>query len=109
MTLWLPLYEAEITPLRREWHRIVLAVHEGRITELSMLCPDFQSALAAADRQVLLGAPDPLVRANVAAALNLLKVAANKCHRKRFFALSLQLYKSGYLLDVIDKRLQRYR
>ena len=89
MTLWLPLYEAEITPLRREWHRIVLAVHEGRITELSMLCPDFQSALAAA--------------------LNLLKVAANKCHRKRFFALSLQLYKSGYLLDVIDKRLQRYR
>jgi hypothetical protein len=109
MTSWLPLYEVEMTPVRREWHRIVLAVHEGRITDLAILCPVFQSAVADANRQALLTAPDRSVRVNLAAALDLLEVAATKCRRERFFALSLQLYKAGYLLGVIDKRLQRYR
>ena len=87
----------------------MLAIHEGRITDLPAVCPGFKSSILALDRDALLAVADPPIRANIEAALDLLDRAAGKCHRSRYFDLSFQLYKARYLIGVIDQRLLRYR
>jgi hypothetical protein len=108
MERWQSIYQREMKPLRLHWTRLVKAIHRGRISELPTLCPRFQSALAAVDRQALVSAEDLVVRANIAGVLEQLDGAAGRCRRDRFFDLSFQLYKAGYLLQVVDRRLQRY-
>ena len=87
----------------------MLAIHEGRITDLPAVCPGFKSSILALDRDALRAVADPAIRANIEPALDLLDRAAGKCHRSRYFDLSFQLYKARYLIGVIDQRLLKYR
>lgn len=109
MAVWEEIYRHEMAPVRNHWSRVVLAIHEGRITDLPTVCPGFRSAIQALDRTSLLAAADPAVSANVRGALDLLDMAARKCHRNRYFDLSFQMYKARYLIEVIDRRLLRYQ
>lgn len=109
MERWQSVYDREMAPLRLHWNGLVQAIHSGRISDLPTLCPRFQSALAAVDRKALAAAEDPIVRNNIAGVLEQLDSAAGRCRQDRFFDLSFQLYKAGYLLQIVDRRLQRYR
>lgn len=108
MARWRETYRQEMTPVREQWSRVVLAIHQGRISDLPALCPGFKSAVGALDRSSLLAAADPVVSANVGGALELLDLAVVKCRRRHFFDLSFQLYKARYLIEVIDRRLLKY-
>lgn len=109
MVVWKEAYRHQMAPVRIHMRRVVLAVHEGRISDLPAVCPGFRSAILALDRDSLLAAADPAVSANVQVALDLLDAAVGKCRRSRYFDLSFQLYKAQYLIEVIDQRLLRYR
>lgn len=104
-SIWLEVYRQQMQPLKLHWRQLVLTIHEGRISDLQRVCPDFQLALSRVDREALSLAPDPVVRANLIGALELLDVASAKCDRRRFFALSFELYKAGYLIQVVENRL----
>ena len=104
MRRWRTLYEGEMRLVRLHWQMVVDAIHQGRISALPELCPDFRAAVAAMDREALVGVEDAMIRANLARAFELLDGASVRCDRSRFFALSFQLYKARYVIEAIDRR-----
>lgn len=109
MIPWLKFYVDEMAPLRRQWSRLVDTVHNGRISELPVLCPVFRHRLAELDRRGLLEVADPVVRTWLGRGLVLLDEAAGQCRRSRFFDLGFRLYKARHVIKAVDRRLEKYR
>lgn len=109
MIQWKRIYSREMAPVRVQWSKVVGAIHDGRISELPLLCPTFRDRLQTLDRQTLFAVVDPVVRTWLGRGLVLLDGAASQCRSDRFFNLAFRLYKARHVIQAIDRRLQRYR
>jgi len=109
MIRWKRLYREEMAPVREQWSRVVKTIHEGRISELPLVCPDFRDRLEKLDRRKLYAVEDPMVRAWLGRGMALLDGAAGQCRSNRFFALGFRLYKARHVIQAIDRRLEKYQ
>jgi len=109
MIRWRRLYREEMAPVKADWGRVVEAVHRGRITDLSLLCPAFQRQVREVDRQFLFSVADPIVRLWLGRGLEQLDGASSRCHRDHFFDLGFRLYKTRHIFQTLERRLDRYR
>lgn len=109
MIRWRKVYTQEMAPVREQWSRLVETIHRGRITDLPLVCPEFQDRLRRLDRRRLFTVVDPVVKSWLGRGLDLLDGAAGQCRRDRFFALGFRLYKARYVVESIDRRLERYQ
>jgi hypothetical protein len=108
MVRWKRLYRQEMAPVREQWSRVVRTIHDGRVSELSLVCPDFRDRLERLDRQQLYAVVDPVVRTWLGRGLVLLDGAAGQCRRDRYFDLGFRLYKARLVIQTLDRRLRRY-
>ena len=109
MIRWRRLYREEMAPVKENWARVVEAVHRGRITDLAVLCPAFQSRVRELDRQTLFSVADPVVRQWLGRGFEQLDGASSRCHRDHFFDLGFRLYKTRHIFQTLERRLDRYR
>ena len=109
MIQWKQIYSREMTPVREQWSKVVGAIHDGRISELPLVCPAFRDRLERLDRQILCAVVDPVVRTWLGRGLVLLDGAAGQCRSDRFFDLAFRLYKARHVIQAIDRRLERYQ
>ena len=109
MIRWRRIYREEMAPVREQWSRVVKTIHDGRISELPLVCPDFRDRLEKLDRRKLYAVEDPVVRTWLARGMVLLDGAAGQCRSDRFFALGFRLYKARHVIQAIDRRLERYQ
>ena len=106
---WTRLYRQEMAPVRHAWSGLVEAIHQGRISDLSQICPAFQEGVAGLERGPLLRGPDPVIRTWLGRGIGLLEDAAVRCHRDRFFALGFRLYQAGHVIRAVDRRVLLYQ
>jgi len=109
MRRWREIYSEEMAPVRKEWSRVVWAIHRGLATDLPILCPEFRSRVSALDRQRLLSVADPFVKRNLDRGLALLDDAATYCRQDRYFALAFRLYKARHVILAVDRQVEKYR
>ena len=109
MIVWRQLYVAEMAPVREQWSRVVEAIHQGRISDLSLVCPEFRARIDGMNRKDLGRVVDPVVRTWLGRGLDLLNEAASLCQGDRFFALGFRLYQARHVIQAIDRRVLRYR